>query len=125
LALTLGLAIRLWTHAHRARLAGSIAAVVGFAFAALGAGMAFAGHRLRVQASPGVVIVEEARLQDAEGHPFSVARGASTLGESSDRVPEGTLVHISSSRGALVQIEWGDSDAWLNGREVRRLASAP
>jgi hypothetical protein len=125
LALTSGLAIRLWARPHRARLAGSIAAVVGFAFAALGAGMAFAGHRLRVHASPAVVIVEQARLQDAEGHPFSGARGASTLGEASDRVPEGTLVHISGSRGALVQIEWGDSDAWLNGREVRRLASAP
>jgi hypothetical protein len=125
LALTLGLVVRLWARAHRARLSGSIAAVVGFSCAALGAGMAFAGHRLRVQASPGVVIVEEARLQDAEGHPFSGARSASTLGEASDRVPEGTLVHISGSRGALVQIEWGDSEAWLDGREVRRLAVAP
>jgi ElaB/YqjD/DUF883 family membrane-anchored ribosome-binding protein len=125
LALTLGLAVRLWAQAHRARLAGGIASVVGLACAALGASMAFAGHRLRVQAAPAVVIVEEARLQDAEGHPFSGARGASTLGEASDRVPEGTLVHISASRGALVQIEWGDSEAWLDGRAVRRLAVVP
>ncbi|HTV23695.1 MAG TPA: hypothetical protein VMG12_33625, partial [Polyangiaceae bacterium] len=125
LALSLGLATRLGLRGHRARLAGGIAAVVGLALGALGAGMAYVGHRLRVNTSPAVVIVEQARLHDGEGRPLAVARGASTLGEAADRVPEGTLVHISGVRGALVQIEWGDGDAWLEAREVRRLAVAP
>jgi hypothetical protein len=123
--LSLGLSIWLWARSQRARLAGGIAAAFGLLLGALGAGMALAGVRLRAGVAPAVVVVEEARLQGADGLPLKVARGASTLGEASDRVPEGTLVHIRSERGALIQIEWGDHDAWLNARDVRRLAGAP
>jgi hypothetical protein len=130
LALSAGLALRFATGRHRARLSGGIAAVVGLVIAALGAGMAFVGQRLRATTAPAVVIVEQARLRDGEGRALSTARGASssaasTLGEVANRVPEGTLVHISGSRGSLVQIEWGDGDAWLDAREVRRLAALP
>jgi hypothetical protein len=38
-------------------------------------------------------------------------------------VPEGSLVHVAASEGAQVRIEWGDSEAWLNARELRRLAT--
>lgn len=125
LALSLGLGLRLGTSSHRARLAGGIAAVVGLLLGSLGAGMALVGHRLRASTSPAVVIVEQARLRDGEGRPLAPARGASSAGEAADRVPEGTLVHISGERGSLVKIEWGDGEAWLEARQVRRLAALP
>jgi hypothetical protein len=126
LALSAGLALRFAARGHRARLSGGIAAVVGLVIAALGAGMAFVGQRLRATTAPAVVIVEQARLHDGEGRTIGgSSSGASTLGEVANRVPEGTLVHISGSRGSLVQIEWGDGDAWLDAREVRRLAALP
>ena len=120
-----GLAARLWTRAHATRLAGAIAAVVGLALALLGAGLAFAGQRLRAAPAPAVVIVEEARLEDESGKPLRASRGASTLGETSDRAPEGTLVHVAETRGALLRVEWGNADAWLEARQVRRLATSP
>jgi hypothetical protein len=125
LSLSLGLGARLLMRSHRARLAGSIAAVVGLLVLALGAGMTAAGRHLRTHYVPAVVIVEEARLHDADGRPFSAARGPSTLGEAGDRVPEGSLVYIAGTRGALVEVEWGDMRAWLNARELRRLARNP
>lgn len=120
--LSLGLAARLASRGEQLRLSGAIAAVFGLVMAALGARMAFVGARLRAHAAPAVVIVEEARLHDGAGRDVG-ARGASTLGETADRVPEGTLVHISDVRGSLVQVEWGDGEAWLEAREVRRLAA--
>jgi hypothetical protein len=121
--LSLGLAARLASRGEQLRLSGAIAAVFGLVMAGLGARMALVGSRLRAHAAPAVVIVEEARLHDGEGRAVGNARGASTLGEAADRVPEGTLVHISDVRGSLVQVEWGDSEAWLEAREVRRLAA--
>jgi hypothetical protein len=121
--LSVGLALRLASRGEQLRLSGAIAAVFGLVMAGLGARMALVGSRLRARAAPAVVIVEEARLHDGEGRAVGNARGASTLGEAADRVPEGTLVHISDVRGSLVQVEWGDSEAWLEAREVRRLAA--
>jgi hypothetical protein len=123
LLLSLGLVARLAARGRQLRLSGAIAAVFGLVLTTLGAGMAFVGFRLRAHAAPAVVIVEEARLHDGQGRPVASSRGASTLGEATDRVPEGTLVHISDARGALVEVEWGDSGAWLDAREVRRLSS--
>ena len=123
LALGAGLAARFWARVHAARLAGAIAAVIGLGLALLGAGIALAGQRLRAATTPAVVIVEEARLEDEQGKPLRAARAASTLGEASDRAPEGTLVHITEARGALLRVEWGDREAWLEARQVRRLAS--
>lgn len=125
LLLSLGAGVWLWARSQRARLAGGIAAAFGLVLGTLGAGMAYAGLRQRSGSAPAVVVVEEARLQGADGQPLKVARGASTVGEASDRVPEGTLVHIRAERGVLLQVEWGDYDAWLNARDVRRLAAAP
>ncbi len=125
LVLSLGLAARFVSRGHRGRLSGGIAAVIGLVISVLGAGMAFVGLRLREHAVPAVVVVEEARLHDAEGRPFAGVRGASTLGEAGDRVPEGTLIHISAERGNLVRAEWGEHDAWLDARAVRRLATGP
>lgn len=122
LLLTLGLVARLFFQARPTRLAGTSVAVVGAACVALGGGMAFAGASLRARFTPAVVIVEEARLLDASGRPFVDARGPSALGEAGDRVPEGSLVHVAEARGALVRVEWGDVEAWLSSRELRRLA---
>jgi hypothetical protein len=124
LLLSLGLAAKLASRRPELRLSGAIAAVFGLVLALLGAGMAFVGVRLRAHAAPAVVVVEEARLHDGEGRPVASSRGASTVGDATDRVPEGTLVHISDTRGALVEVEWGDSEAWLDARALRRLASA-
>jgi hypothetical protein len=125
LALAAGLAARLWTRTQATRLAGAIAAVVGLALALLGAGLALAGQRLRAATVPAVVIAQEARLEDESGKPLRASRGASTLGETSDRAPEGTLVHVAETRGTLLRVEWGDADAWLEARHVRRLATSP
>jgi tetratricopeptide (TPR) repeat protein len=122
LLLTLGLAGRLLMRSHQVRLGSSIAGVMGLLFLLLGGGMALAGSRLRARFVPAVVIVEEARLHDDAGRPFSNSQGLSTLGETGDRVPEGSLVYIAASRGSLVRVEWGDSEAWLNAAELRRLA---
>jgi hypothetical protein len=124
LLLSLGLVARLAARGRQLRLSGAIAAVFGLVLTGLGAGMALVGFRLRAHAAPAVVIVEEARLHDGQGRPVATSRSASTLSEATDRVPEGTLVHISDTRGALVEVEWGDSEAWLDAREVRRLSSA-
>jgi hypothetical protein len=123
LLLSLGLSARLAARGRELRLSGAIASVFGLAFMGLGAGMAIVGSRLRAHAAPAVVVVEEARLHDGQGRPVASSRRASTLGEATDRVPEGTLVHISDKRGTLVEVEWGDGEAWLEAREVRRLAS--
>ena len=98
-------------------------AVVGLALAALGAGVALAGQRLRASSTPAVVIVEEARLEDGAGKPLRGSRAASTLGAAADRVPEGTLLHVSGARGTLLRVEWGDTEAWLEARTLRRLAT--
>jgi hypothetical protein len=124
LLLTLGLAARLFLSSLEARLTGAVIGVVGLVFTAAGAGMAAAGQHLRQHFSAAVVIVEEARLLDAEGRPISRAHGPSTLDAAGDRVPLGSLVHISESRGSLVRIEWGDAEAWLNASQLRRLVPA-
>lgn len=125
MSLSIGLGARLLMRSHRARLAGAITAVMGLLVLVLGAGMAAAGRHLRTNYQPAVVIVEEARLHDADGRPFNAARGPSTLGEAGDRVPEGSLVYVAGTQGALVEVEWGDLRAWLNARELRRLARTP
>ena len=124
LLLTVGLGLRVLQRSHQVRLASGIAAVFGLLFLALGGGMAAAGRYLREHFSPAVVIVAEARLHDSAGRPFSSTRGPSALGEAGDRVPEGSLVHVAESRGSLVLVEWGDTEAWINARELRRLAVA-
>jgi len=124
LLLGVGLAARLLSRSHEMRLGGAIVAVAGGVLLLLGGGMAGAGQHLRQHFAPAVVIVEEARLLDAEGRPVSGARGPSALDAAGDRVPEGSLVYIATSRGALVQVEWGDAMAWLNAAQVRKLATA-
>jgi len=122
LLLALGLVGRLFLKSHEGRLGGAILAVTGGCALLLGAGMAAAGRHLRRDFAPAVVIVEEARLLDAEGRALSGARGPSALDAAGDRVPEGSLVHIVEARGALAKIEWGDGEAWLNAAQLRRVA---
>jgi hypothetical protein len=123
LLLGVGLAARLFPKSHEARLGGAIAAVAGLVLLFGGAGMAAAGRHLRRHFTPAVVIVEEARLLDAEGRPVTGARGPSALDAAGDRVPEGSLVYIAEARGALVKVEWGDGVAWLNAAQVRKIAT--
>lgn len=122
LLLALGLGGRLFLRSHETRLGGAIVSVAGGCLLLLGGGMAAAGRHLRRDFAPAVVIVEEARLLDAEGRPMTGARGPSTLDAAGDRVPEGSLVHIAQERGALAKIEWGDGEAWLNAAQLRRIA---
>jgi hypothetical protein len=120
--LTVGLAVRLFNRSERIRLATGIVSLAGGLLLVVGGGMASAGAYLRAHFSPAVVIVEEARLLDAAGRPFSNTRGPSTLGEAGDRVPAGALVHVAETRGALARVEWADMEAWVNTRELRLLA---
>jgi tetratricopeptide (TPR) repeat protein len=121
LLLALGLAARLFLASHETRLGGAILAVAGGCLLLLGGSMAAAGRHLRRDFSPAVVIVEEARLLDPEGRPITGARGPSALDAAGDRVPEGSLVHVVETRGALARIEWADGDAWLNAAHLRRI----
>jgi tetratricopeptide (TPR) repeat protein len=120
--LALGLAGRLFRKSREARLSGAILAVAGGILSGLGGGMAAAAQHLRQHFTPAVVVVAEARLLDSEGRPVSAARGPSALEAAGDRVPEGSLVHIVESRGALAKVEWGDDVAWLSAGQLRKIA---
>ena len=122
LVATLGLAVRLYSNSPRAHLGGGVGGVIGAFVLLLGGSMTFAARHLREAFSPAVVIVEEARLLDAGGRPFSGERGSpSARGGAGDRVPEGWLVHVAETEGPLARVEWGDSEAWLATREIRIL----
>jgi hypothetical protein len=122
LLVSLGLGGRLFARSLEVRLGGAIAAASGLFFLLVGAGLTAAGHHLREHFVPAVVIVDQARLLDAEGRPVSGgARGPSSLGAAADRVPEGSLVYIAETRGGLVRVEWGDDEAWLNAAQLRRV----
>jgi hypothetical protein len=119
LSLTVGLALRLWTRSRSAQLTAGVAGALGLGFLALGGGMAAAARHLRLSTSPAVVIAEQAQLLDAAGRPMSSASHRD-LGNT---IPEGSPVYIKEMRGPLAFVEWGDLDAWVNLRELRRLAT--
>lgn len=119
LALTVGLALRLWTRTRSAHLSAGVAGALGLAFLALGGGMAAAARHLRLNTSPAVVIAEQAQLLDATGRPVS---GASHR-EVGNVIPEGSPVYIKETRGALALVEWGELETWVNLRDLRRLAT--
>jgi hypothetical protein len=126
LLLSAGLFARLFMRSHEARLSGAMLGVLGLFCLASGTGMAAAGRHFRQSSAAAVVIVDEARLLDAEGRPLTRVRGGpSTLDASGDRVPEGSSLQITEERGALVRVEWGDDDAWLNASQLRRLVTKP
>jgi hypothetical protein len=119
LALTVGLALRLWARSRNAQLSGGVVSAVGLAFLLLGGGMAAAARHLRVSTSPAVVIAEQAQLLDDAGRPMSSA----SRRDVGSVIPEGSAVYIKETRGALAFVEWGDLDAWVNLRDLRRLAT--
>lgn len=119
LALTVGLALRVWTRARSAHLSAGVAGALGLVFLTLGGGMAAAARHVRLNTSPAVVIAEQAQLLDAAGRPVSSAshRDVGSV------IPEGSAVYIKETRGALALVEWGELDTWVNLRELRRLAT--
>jgi hypothetical protein len=119
LALTVGLALRVWTRARSAHLSAGVAGALGLVFLALGGGMAAAARHLRLNTSPAVVIAEQAQLLDAAGRPVSSASHRDV----GNVIPEGSAVYIKETRGALALVEWGELDTWINLRELRRLAT--
>jgi hypothetical protein len=119
LALTVGLALRVWTRARSAHLSAGVAGALGLVFLALGGGMAAAARHLRLSTSPAVVITEQAQLLDAAGRPVSPASHRDV----GNVIPEGSAVYIKETRGALALVEWGELDTWVNLRELRRLAT--
>jgi hypothetical protein len=119
IALTAGLALRLWAHNRNARLSGSVVSAIGLVLLVLGGGMAAAARQLRLSTSPAVVIAEQAQLLDAAGRPVSSASHR----EVGNVIPEGSAVYVKETKGALAFVEWGELDAWVNLRELRRLAS--
>lgn len=115
--LTLGIALRRLTARPLARLSGAVAVGVGLTLAAsFGAG-AYAAHRLRVTSQPAVVVVPAARLSDEAGRPLPFKRGADTT-----TVPEGATVYVRQRREGRYLVEWGNTDGWLAGSDVRLLA---
>jgi hypothetical protein len=118
LALTVGLALRLWTRSRSAHLSAGVVSAIGLVFLALGGGMAAAARQLRLSTVAAVVITEQAQLLDAGGRPVSAASHRDV----GNMIPEGSAVYIKETRGPLAFVEWGDLDAWVNLRELRRLA---
>jgi tetratricopeptide (TPR) repeat protein len=115
---TLGLALRLWAKGRNVHLSASVLYSVGGALLLLGGGMASGARHLRLSTTPAVIISEQAQLLDEAGRPMS--RPSQREGSA---IPEGSPVYIHELRGALAKVEWGEQEAWVSLRDLRRLAS--
>jgi hypothetical protein len=115
--LTVGLALRLWAKGRNLHLSASVLYSVGGVLLVLGGGMASGARHLRLNTTPAVIISEQAQLLDEAGRPMS---------QSSQRdgntIPEGSPVYIHEIRGALAKVEWGEQEAWVSLRDLRRVA---
>lgn len=103
-----------------ARRGGSLRTVAptlllgGAGLACLGAGLAFAGQRLRAGYTPATVIVDGAQLLSESGRPRSGPRS---------RLPQGSVVYVAAHQGGLVDVEWGAQRAWLLASQIRQVAT--
>ena len=118
LALSIGLALRLWSQRPNVRLSGSTAASIGaILWVSFGAGASAAAH-LRRTSEPAVIVVPDARLLDEHGIPIAPQRGVE-----STAIPEGADVFVRERRSGLVRVEWGSSLGWISSTDVRVIAA--
>jgi hypothetical protein len=114
LALAAGIALRFRTREHD--VPGSLAVGVGALLLVLGGGLGFSARHFRRTSTPAVVVVDEARLLDESGRPLQgrIAEG--------NVVPEGANVVLLERRAGLARIEWGSTEGWVVGGQVREVA---
>jgi tetratricopeptide (TPR) repeat protein len=123
LLLGIGLSLRLFRQSEVGRVTSGVLAIGGLVCALTGGGLAAAGRTARKDFFRAVVVTDAARLLDGSGRPAVSDKGPSTRSEMGDRVPEGSLVYVAETRGALVRAEWGDTEAWITQAQIRRLAA--
>jgi len=117
LATALGLLLFRFSTRYNVRLAGSVTLGVGLLLFAVGSALLAGASHLRRTTTPAVVVVERARILDAQGRPIAPQAGEA------DAVPEGAEVYVSERRGGLSRIVWGTSEGWLIAGQVRELAT--
>ena len=114
LSLAVGIALRFMKKEHD--VPGALAIGIGAFLLVLGGVLGFSARHFRRTSTPAVVVVEEARLLDEAGRPLQgrIAEG--------NVVPEGADVVLLERRAGLARIEWGSSEGWVVGGQVREVA---
>jgi hypothetical protein len=113
LSLAAGIALRFRTREHG--VPGALAIGIGALLLVLGGALGYSARHFRRTSTPAVVVVDEARLLDASGRPLQgrVAEG--------NVVPEGADVVLLERRAGLARIEWGSTEGWVVGGQVREV----
>lgn len=117
--ITTGLLLYLWVKRRSAEIAGATAIAVGVVLGALGGVLTIAARHFRTTTHPAVIVVSEARLLDESGRALAVRAPAPSA------VPEGALVYVHGEKDGRAQIEWGTTNAWVDGASLRVLAQPP
>ncbi len=120
--LSLGLLAWWLLGATVSRVVSALICFFGAVSLALGGGMTAVALHLRESYHPAVVIVEQGRLLSSAGGRLPVSRAVSTRADLGDQVPQGALVYVAETVGRLSRVEWGDREAWIDSRQLRRLA---
>lgn len=121
LVLTVGIGLRFATTTHRAKLTGSIALALGTLLGTLSiTGLWFAIDE-RQNTSRGVVVAPEAQLLDVTG----AALPRKQLSAQDRLIPEGARVRVKGRTERLIQVEWGNVDAYVNPTEIQLLPKLP
>ena len=113
LSLAVGIALRFMKKHHD--VPGALAIGIGAFLLVLGGMLGFAARHFRRTSTPAVVVVDEARLLDESGRPLQgrIAEG--------NVVPEGADVVLLERRAGLARIEWGSTEGWVVGGQVREV----
>jgi hypothetical protein len=114
LSLAIGIALRFRAKEHG--VPAALAMGIGAMLLVLGGTLGFTARHFRRTSKPAVVVVEEARLLDASGRPLQGRAADSHV------VPEGADVVLLERRAGLARIEWGSTEGWVVGGQVREVA---
>ncbi len=116
LSLAVGIALRF--RARDPGVPGALAIGIGAFLLVLGGALGFAARHFRRTSTPAVVVVDEARLLDESGRPLQGRTADSHV------VPEGADVVLLERRAGLARIEWGSTEGWVIGGQVREVAGS-
>jgi len=112
LSLAIGIALRFRTREHG--IPSALAVGIGAFLLLLGGALGFSARHFRRTSTPAVVVVDEARLLDAAGRPLQ-GRAEGNI------VPEGSDVVLLERHAGLARIEWGSTEGWVVGGQVREV----
>jgi hypothetical protein len=113
--LTLGLALRRLSAHRSAEIAGAVGIAAGVVLGATGALLTRAAVHYRRISHPAVVVVQEARVYDAEGRPLPASAGT-------NMIPEGALVYVHGGKNGYLDVEWGSVRGRVEAGQLRLLA---